>query len=193
MNVGLGGAKLPFQATTRHFRGCKQSTASDTNFSPPNAAASTLSCIGATSARFNSVHSAAIARCGRQSAEFGAPDRIRTCDLCLRRAALYPAELRVRDRRGHAKHGSYSRVRGQGKGKSGAFCTSGRQPGKYGRRNGERAAAHMKTAPEEPAPLPGSAVADDISCRRALRRRRCRPAPTCGWWWCRSSPRRAWR
>ena len=26
----------------------------------------------------------------------GAPDRIRTCDLCLRRAALYPAELRVR-------------------------------------------------------------------------------------------------
>src|SRR5881275_2938632 len=28
--------------------------------------------------------------------EHGAPDRIRTCDLCLRRAALYPAELRVR-------------------------------------------------------------------------------------------------
>lgn len=27
--------------------------------------------------------------------EFGAPDRIRICDLCLRRAALYPAELRV--------------------------------------------------------------------------------------------------
>ncbi len=25
----------------------------------------------------------------------GAPGRIRTCDLCLRRAALYPAELRV--------------------------------------------------------------------------------------------------
>jgi hypothetical protein len=25
----------------------------------------------------------------------GAPDRIRTCDLCLRRATLYPAELRV--------------------------------------------------------------------------------------------------
>lgn len=25
----------------------------------------------------------------------GAPDRIRTCGLCLRRAALYPAELRV--------------------------------------------------------------------------------------------------
>ena len=32
----------------------------------------------------------------RSRAEFGAPDRIRTCDLCLRRAALYPAELRVR-------------------------------------------------------------------------------------------------
>ncbi len=27
--------------------------------------------------------------------KFGAPDRIRTCGLCLRRAALYPAELRV--------------------------------------------------------------------------------------------------
>src|ERR1700684_2719854 len=27
---------------------------------------------------------------------FGAPDTIRTCDLCLRRATLYPAELRVR-------------------------------------------------------------------------------------------------
>ena len=28
--------------------------------------------------------------------KIGAPDRIRTCDLRLRRAALYPAELRVR-------------------------------------------------------------------------------------------------
>jgi hypothetical protein len=27
--------------------------------------------------------------------KFGAPDTIRTCDLCLRRATLYPAELRV--------------------------------------------------------------------------------------------------
>src|ERR1700693_4614963 len=35
----------------------------------------------------------------------GAPDRIRTCDLCLRRAALYPAELRVRG-------GSFSRLAG---------------------------------------------------------------------------------
>ncbi len=31
----------------------------------------------------------------RTSMENGAPDRIRTCGLCLRRAALYPAELRV--------------------------------------------------------------------------------------------------
>ncbi len=29
----------------------------------------------------------------------GAPDRIRTCDPCLRRAVLYPAELRARGRR----------------------------------------------------------------------------------------------
>ena len=27
--------------------------------------------------------------------DVGAPDRIRTCDLCLRRATLYPTELRV--------------------------------------------------------------------------------------------------
>ena len=37
----------------------------------------------------------------------GAPDTIRTCDLCLRRATLYPAELRVRE-------GSFSRLAGQG-------------------------------------------------------------------------------
>src|SRR5271155_2627477 len=30
--------------------------------------------------------------------KIGGPDTIRTCDLCLRRAALYPAELRVRSR-----------------------------------------------------------------------------------------------
>src|SRR3569832_1458934 len=30
-----------------------------------------------------------------KSLKYGAPDRIRTCGLCLRRAALYPAELRV--------------------------------------------------------------------------------------------------
>ncbi len=30
--------------------------------------------------------------------KIGAPDRIRTCGLCLRRAALYPAELRVPER-----------------------------------------------------------------------------------------------
>ncbi len=32
---------------------------------------------------------------GTDTFEAGAPDRIRTCDLCLRRAALYPAELRA--------------------------------------------------------------------------------------------------
>jgi hypothetical protein len=31
----------------------------------------------------------------RQTSWLGAPDRIRTCDLCLRRATLYPAELRA--------------------------------------------------------------------------------------------------
>jgi hypothetical protein len=37
----------------------------------------------------------------------GAPDTIRTCDLCLRRATLYPAELRV-------QWGSFSRLAGSG-------------------------------------------------------------------------------
>jgi len=35
---------------------------------------------------------------------FGAPDRIRTCDLCLRRATLYPAELRAPDPSHNASH-----------------------------------------------------------------------------------------
>ncbi len=30
-----------------------------------------------------------------ENQEDGAPERIRTSDLCLRRAALYPAELRA--------------------------------------------------------------------------------------------------
>jgi hypothetical protein len=34
-------------------------------------------------------------RCRQPIEGIGAPDRIRTCDLCLRRATLYPAELRV--------------------------------------------------------------------------------------------------
>src|SRR5205809_1047607 len=48
--------------------------------------------------------------------EVGAPDRIRTCDLCLRRAALYPAELRVRGRplkRAGLRSASRSRTRAQ--------------------------------------------------------------------------------
>src|SRR5262249_21401634 len=36
----------------------------------------------------------AVAGCPVQESS-GAPDRIRTCDLCLRRATLYPAELRA--------------------------------------------------------------------------------------------------
>ena len=32
---------------------------------------------------------------GERRAQAGPPVRIRTCDLCLRRAALYPAELRA--------------------------------------------------------------------------------------------------
>jgi hypothetical protein len=40
----------------------------------------------------------ALARSRNLWGEGGAPDTIRTCDLHLRRATLYPAELRVRER-----------------------------------------------------------------------------------------------
>ena len=40
--------------------------------------------------------------------ESGAPERIRTSDLCLRRATLYPAELRAHRRRGRIVHTSLS-------------------------------------------------------------------------------------
>jgi hypothetical protein len=42
-----------------------------------------------------SLASLAFARRAIDLDKFGAPDTIRTCDLCLRRATLYPAELRV--------------------------------------------------------------------------------------------------
>ena len=41
----------------------------------------------------------------------GAPDRIRTCDLRLRRATLYPAELRVRCRAALIRHLTAGRKR----------------------------------------------------------------------------------
>ena len=44
----------------------------------------------------------------------GAPDTIRTCDLCLRRATLYPAELRVRG-------GSFADWPGRGNGPGRSF------------------------------------------------------------------------
>src|SRR5664279_4466709 len=40
--------------------------------------------------------SARVWHCAGYTGLIGAPDTIRTCDLCLRRATLYPAELRVR-------------------------------------------------------------------------------------------------
>src|SRR5205085_5820654 len=42
---------------------------------------------------------------GGTALKHGAPDRIRTCGLCLRRAALYPAELRVRAEEALSKGG----------------------------------------------------------------------------------------
>ena len=44
-----------------------------------------------------------VERPGHPHGKGGAPDRIRTCGLCLRRAALYPAELRVPGRERLAK------------------------------------------------------------------------------------------
>ena len=40
-------------------------------------------------------HSLPYRRQSRAKSYSGAPDTIRTCDLCLRRVALYPAELRA--------------------------------------------------------------------------------------------------
>src|SRR3546814_3678770 len=57
--------------------------------------------------------------------ENGAPDRIRTCDLCLRRAALYPAELRVLDAIGGNRGGRLAkpaRCRQSKPHKSGPVC-----------------------------------------------------------------------
>jgi hypothetical protein len=46
-------------------------------------------------ARLKSLARGGLACAILRAAKDGAPDRIRTYDLCLRRAALYPAELRV--------------------------------------------------------------------------------------------------
>ncbi len=45
---------------------------------------------------------------------FSAPDRIRTCDLCLRRATLYPAELRAQNVGRRCKPSSVPRRSGGG-------------------------------------------------------------------------------
>ena len=59
---------------------------------------------------------------GRFRRRSGAPERIRTSDLCLRRAALYPAELRVR-RAVHAAIGAgYTRLTVQSQAICQAIC-----------------------------------------------------------------------
>ena len=53
--------------------------------------------------------------CGRgSSSSCSAPDRIRTCDRCLRRATLYPAELRAQDVGRRCKPSSVPRRSGGG-------------------------------------------------------------------------------
>ena len=65
----------------------------------------------------------------------GAPDTIRTCDLCLRRATLYPAELRVRE-------GSFSRLaRGRQRPNRGCFGPAARLE-----RQGVRRSSHVGPA-----------------------------------------------
>ena len=69
----------------------------------------------------------------------GAPDTIRTCDLCLRRATLYPAELRVR--MGHPLadwpgHGNGSAGRGRvGQACAGCGLFGAARPVNWGRRS----------------------------------------------------------
>ena len=48
-------------------------------------------------------------------AKIGAPNWIRTSDLCLRRATLYPAELWVRLVRNSLVDGAIQHLSGQGK------------------------------------------------------------------------------
>src|SRR5262245_28310626 len=51
---------------------------------------------GSTPAWYFGDNSLAQEQTSQSEVAAGAPDKIRTCDLCLRRAALYPAELRAR-------------------------------------------------------------------------------------------------
>ena len=62
----------------------------------------------------------ALRECRCYKRRVGAPDRIRTCDLCLRRAALYPAELRVQ-----SKSGPDKRIRMRPEAPDSAFGHSG--------------------------------------------------------------------
>ena len=60
----------------------------------------TVRCLASRAARSHGAHPR-LAESGDSRAEFvrdGGPDTIRTYDLCLRRATLYPAELRVHTR-----------------------------------------------------------------------------------------------
>ncbi len=76
----------------RHFRRAINRPEKIRTFPPPLLR---FFCVPGAFTRCESVCSAATAYCGGQSAVFGAPDRIRTCDLWNRNPTLYPAELRV--------------------------------------------------------------------------------------------------
>lgn len=61
-----------------------------------------LKTTGTTSKFRNIIASAVFCNLGITMALNGPPDRSRTCDLCLRRASLYPAELRVENKKWHS-------------------------------------------------------------------------------------------
>jgi hypothetical protein len=69
------------------------STVSDSNFFPPITAVVTFS--PQDISRTSLGHPAAISGVVSGNGRIGAPDMIRTCGLRLRRATLYPPELRV--------------------------------------------------------------------------------------------------
>ncbi len=79
------GAVLPLASGSRRWAPPRRFDATSSGVSDDGLADSTLALINTGALLL-----------GRAPVFFGAPDWGRTSDLCLRRAALYPAELRVR-------------------------------------------------------------------------------------------------
>jgi hypothetical protein len=104
-------------------------------------------------------------RCTAGLHGFSAPDRIRTCDLCLRRAALYPAELRARKRTNSSRNlQRFPRARKAVPACPVAFGSGGRRliPPSNGARSGSEEANKPSSVPV----AGGGSFLWDRRCRR---------------------------